>query len=352
MNIGTGIRTGTGTGTGSAPRLGLLVAAGLLALSPAAALAGPCTSTADYMLQACKAGVQDDTHVAAANCINESDIADRAECYEDRESARAEALEECNAQRVARIEVCGLMGEARYDPDFDQQDFQSRFTDPVVINPYLPIKVGNKWRYAGGGEEIRIEVLNRTKLIDDVTCAVVRDTVKIGGVLAEDTYDWFAQKDNGDVWYCGEETAEYEVFKGDRPRLPELVSIEGAFKVDRDGAKAGIVFLGAPTVGAAYRQEFHLGNAEDVVEVLSTTYRYGDVPEFDRLVPKALAQLLCSHGDCVVTRDFTPLSPGSNERKYYARGIGVFLETNVDEGERIQIVACNMDSRCAMLPGP
>lgn len=343
------------SGTGNFASLrwqGRLIAAGVLALGPALASAGPCTATADTMLQACRAEVQDDTLVGQASCINESDNLDRQRCFDDLAEARAESLDQCDAQRGARIEVCGLLGEARYDPEFERADFQSQFTDPVVLNPYLPIKVGNKWRYAGGGEDVSIEVLDRTKRIDEVTCAVVRDTVRIDGVLVEDTDDWFAQGDNGDVWYCGEEVKDYEVFKGDRPRLPELVSIDGSFKADIDGAKPGILVLGTPTVGRAYRQEFHLGNAEDVVEVLSTTYRYGDVPELDELVPKALAQLMCAHGDCLVTRDFTPLEPGVNERKYYARGIGLFLETKPDDNERLQIVACNMDARCTMLPAP
>lgn len=332
------------------PVLGLLVAGGLFA--PAVFAAGACTSTADTMHQACKAEVQDDYLVATAVCMNESDSADRTECYDERVATRRASLHLCNEQKTARIEVCSHVGEGRYDPDFEAEDFQSQFTDPVVQNPYLPIKVGNKWRYRGAGEEINIEVLDRTKLVDDVRCAVVRDVVKVNGVLTEDTFDWFAQGNNGDVWYCGEEVKDYEIFRGDRPLLPELVSIDGSFKADVDGAKPGIVIPGVPRSGTVYRQEFDLGNAEDAVEVLTTTYRYGDDPVLDKLVPRALARLLCAHGDCVVTRDFTPLDPGANERKYYARGIGLFLETKPDDGEHVQLVSCNMDSRCAMLPAP
>ena len=101
-----------------------------------------------------------------------------------------------------------------------------------------------------------------------------------------------------------------------------------------------------------YRQEFSVANAEDVAEVLSISYAFGKDRELDRLVPRKLAELLCSAGDCIVTREFTPLDPGSVERKYYARGIGFFLETNLDTGEVLRLTHCNFDSRCAVLPAP
>jgi hypothetical protein len=37
-------------------------------------------------------------------------------------------------------------------------------------------------------------------------------------------------------------------------------------------------------------------------------------------------------------------------RKYYAPGIGVFLE--VEAGEVNRLVGCNVDPRCATLPQP
>jgi hypothetical protein len=40
------------------------------------------------------------------------------------------------------------------------------------------------------------------------------------------------------------------------------------------------------------------------------------------------------------------------ERKYYARGIGLFLEVNPEDGEIVQLVGCNVDPKCAALPAP
>ncbi|PYT17524.1 MAG: hypothetical protein DMF51_02205 [Acidobacteria bacterium] len=103
-------------------------------------------------------------------------------------------------------------------------------------------------------------------------------------------------------------------------------------------------------VGDVYLEEFSLGNAEDVTEILSTTYSYGHDPVLDEGVPRVLAQRFCA-GNCVVTKNYSLLEPGLFARKYYARGVGTILEVE-NTGEVVQLVSCNFDSRCANLPTP
>ena len=129
------------------------------------------------------------------------------------------------------------------------------------------------------------------------------------------------------------------------------MSIDGSFKAGRDGTKPGIIFLANPTRGTTYREEFSLANAEDVSQIVSTTYRYGTEPTLDKFVPQALARLLC-RGDCVVTDALTAIEPGIVERKYYAPGIGFFLQVRPDSGDVVQLVSCNFDPRCVGLPQP
>jgi len=251
------------------------------------------------------------------------------------------------------VDLCEKLGEDPYDPDFAPENFESdpENVDAGDLNPYLPVAVGNQWILEGGDEVITINVLPKTKLIEGVRCLVVNDLVTEGGVPIEDTNDWFALGRDSSVHYCGEEVRDFETFEGDDPVEPELVSIEGAFKVGREGAKPGILMPATLTVGEVYRQEYAIGEAEDAAEVLSTDYSYGEDPELDELVPQALAELLCD-GDCLVTRDFTPLEPGVFELKYYASGIGVFLEVNPEEGSISQLVDCNVSPKCASLPTP
>ncbi len=350
-------------GSGSAP-LSCLMSVGLIIAAPLAAgvthasviddliaQGKYCSATAQALHQACGHQTQDDYLVAVAVCINESDAQDRAECFEEARATRSEDTALCRDQLAERRDACGELGEERYDPEFEAFRFDRDFTNLTNPNPYFPLGIGNRWEFRSQDQSTVVEVLNRTKLIDDVRCIVVRDVVHEEGKLDEATNDWYAQAKNGNVWYCGEETGTYETIQGDRPQLPELVSIDGSFKAGRDGDKPGIIFRATPTVGEVYIEEASLGNAEDATVVLSVDYAYGKDPVLDQLVPRRLAQYLCA-GNCVVTRNFSMLEPGVFERKYYAPGIGVFLETEPESGEVVRLVKCNVDPRCAALPQP
>jgi hypothetical protein len=310
-----------------------------------------CSSTAWAQFDACRNEVRDDAFTAKAICLNVSDEEEREECFGDAKEERRDADRLCRDQRNARRSLCGELGEGRYDPDFDPADFDDP-RNPGTPNPFFPLGVGSQWKYAGGDETIQIEVLDETKRIEGVDCLVVNDRVEEGGEVTEDTDDWYGLRKDGTIDYCGELSKELETFEDDDPEEPELVSIEGSFKAGRDGDKSGTLFQGAPAVGQVYRQEWSPGNAEDAARVLSTTYGYGADPELDEFVPQALADLLCAAHDCVVTGEFTPISPDGFERKYYARGIGLFLEVDPESGDIVQLVDCNVDPKCAALPTP
>jgi hypothetical protein len=149
---------------------------------------------------------------------------------------------------------------------------------------------------------------------------VVRDTVTLDGLLVEDTFDWFAQDREGNVWYLGEDVTNYD-------EDGEPTDHDGSFEVGVDGAFAGIVMLADPQVGDAYRQEFYPGEAEDLGEVVrageTVSVPFGDFE------------------DVLVTTDWNPLEPEVIEEKYYAPGIGLVYETKVagDTGEGVLIDA-------------
>jgi len=310
-----------------------------------------CSATTHALFSACRNETQDDYFVARAICINTSDSEEREGCLDDAKESLEDGAEECVEVRDARDDLCDRIGEGRYEPDFDPASLDDPRV-PTNPNPFFPIAVGNHWSVSDGNEQIEIEVLDKVKSIDGVLCIVVNDTVYEDGVPVEITDDWFAQRKDGGVMYCGESTAEYEVFEGDDPQDPERVSMDGSFKAGRDGDKPGLLFPGTPRVGDTYRQEWSPANAEDAATVLSTSYSYGHDATLDQGVPPALAQLLCSAGDCVVTAEFSPLSPGGLEHKYFARGIGFFLAVHPRRPGAEQLVGCNFDARCASLPQP
>ena len=340
--------------------LAIVMAIGI-ALSAGNALAGGggqpggkarfCSTTADLLFQACRASSTDDLLVARAKCTNETEKQERNGCFSAAETTQQESTNTCREQRDWRLDACKVVGEGRYDPEFDAADFDDP-KSPSKPNPYFPLAVGNQWEFRLAGQVTNVTVLNETKLIDDVPCIVVHDRVVTNGDLTEDTDDWYAQAKDGNTWYCGEETAVFESFAGDQPRKAELVSIDGSFKAGRDGDQPGIIFQASPKQGQAYLEEFSLANAEDVTVILTTSYAFGRSAELDRFVPRALAERFCSAGDCVVTNNFSLLEPNVFGHKYYARGIGVFLELDPDTGEVEQLVQCNFDARCAGLPKP
>jgi len=197
-----------------------------------------------------------------------------------------------------------------YAPDLDPAEFVD-----VIDNPYLPLVPGMRWVYEGEEdgetERVEVEVLDETRVIEGITATVVRDTVHVDGELAEDTYDWYAQDQEGNVWYLGEDTHEYED--------GEVVNAEGAWEYGTDGALPGIVMLAQPEVGDAYRQEYYEGEAEDMGEVLE--------------VGVTLELEIGSYEDVLVTQDWNPLEPDVIEEKSYAPGVGLIHEAKVAGGE-------------------
>ena len=108
---------------------------------------------------------------------------------------------------------------------------------------------GTQWTYReldtdGTELAVIVTVTDQTKEIaNGITARVVRDTVMDDGELVEDTFDWYAQDDEGNVWYLGEDTAEFE--------NGEIVSTEGSFEAGVDGALPGIVGASPPGTGDA-----------------------------------------------------------------------------------------------------
>ena len=203
---------------------------------------------------------------------------------------------------------------------FDPCDFGNESID----NPYFTLTLGTTFTYEGeaeeGTEEINIVVTNETKEILGVTATVVRDTVTLDGELIEDTFDWFAQDKEGNVWYLGEDTKEYE--------NGEVVTTEGSWEAGVDGAEAGIVMLTNPQVGDTYRQEWYPGQAEDAAEVVSLNEEV--------TVPFG------TFTNCLQTREFSTLEPELNEYKYYCTAVGaVTLEVVIDSGERVELIDSN-----------
>ena len=184
-----------------------------------------------------------------------------------------------------------------------------------IDNPYWPMAPGSRWVYRetdaeGGEQRVVVTVTEDTRRISGIEARVVHDVVTEDGQLVEDTYDWYAQDADGNIWYLGEDTKEYEDGK--------VKSTEGSWEAGVDGAQPGILVPARPEPGMKYRQEYLEGEAEDAGEVLSVdekaTVPYGS---FDHVL---------------LTKDYTPLEPDLLEHKFYAPEVGPVLALTVAGG--------------------
>ena len=196
------------------------------------------------------------------------------------------------------------------DVTLDPADFTTEIT-----NPYWPMAPGDRWTYretdgSGDVQKVEVTVTDRTRTIAGIEARIVRDVVSQDGELVEDTSDWYAQDADGNVWYLGEDTAEYENGK--------VMTREGSWEHGVNGALAGVIVPAEPQPGLSYREEYYKGHAEDAAEALALdAVMKVPVGFFDGLLQ---------------TRNFSPLEPTTVEEKFYARDIGPVATVAVSGG--------------------
>jgi len=200
------------------------------------------------------------------------------------------------------------------------------------VSTYFPQAVGTTYIYWAETEDelIRDEITITfdTKVILGVTCTVVYDVEWVSPdeglnwYKTEETYDWYAWDNDGNVWYFGEDTVEYSF---DEYWNPAGSSNEGSWEAGVDGALPGIVMPADPMTGMCYQQEYYEGEAEDMGKVL-------------RLDVDVSIDLNDYEG-CLKTKEWTPLDPGTVEHKYYAPGVGlVYIEELKEKTVKVELI--------------
>jgi hypothetical protein len=206
-------------------------------------------------------------------------------------------------------------------PDFEA----AGFTNPSAIdNTYLPLIPGTTLTYEAetddGVETTITEVLTTTRVVDGVECVVFHDQVFLDGLIIEDTSDWFAQDDEGNVWYMGEEVINYEY--DDEGNVS--TNNDGAWEAGVDDALPGIVMWADPEAGRSYYQEYYEDEAEDLGLVVAVgvgvELKNGDTYE-----------------DCLQVLDWNPLDPAVLEYKYFAPGVGLVKEEVVGGDQTVEL---------------
>jgi len=243
--------------------------------------------------------------------------------------------------------------------DIDFED--AVFTNPLIIdNDFLPMEVGTVQIYkaegADGCEVNVVTVTNSTKTItiagnDPIEVRVVEDLAyeddECNGAdpdeLVEKTFDWFGQDDANNVWYFGEETFNCEP----NPTPPPAVVCtlgDGSWEAGQDIAgvghiaEPGIIMLADPDNGDQYHQEFYKGFAEDQAKVTGLSVKV--------ILEREDAIELAPDANCIKTKEWSPLSPGHTEQKYYCEDIGLVA---VDEhhGKELRFELVDPDAGAA-----
>jgi len=224
---------------------------------------------------------------------------------------------------IVVIAIVGVIfiSSKEYNPIINPSNFVS-----IINNPYYTLTPGTSYTYQSetkdGIEKNILVVTNKTKQIMEVTTIEVWDRVWLNDQLIEETYDWYAQDKEGNVWYFGEDAKEYA--------NGVVVSTEGSWEAGVDGAKPGIIMKANPKIGDSYRQEYYKGEAEDMADVVS--------------LGETVTVPFGTFKNCLKTRDWSKIDPTLNEYKYYSTDVaGVVLEVIVDSGERVELVNVTVD---------
>ena len=206
----------------------------------------------------------------------------------------------------AREQMSSISERKITDVNFNPGNFSN---STLLTNNYFPYRIGRKYIFEGetpdGLERTEIQRIDAVKVVNGINVAVIRDIVWVDDILEEDTRDWFAQDDDGNVWYMGEEVDNYN---------PDgtIHDHEGAWEAGVNGAIAGIIMLADPEPGDSYQQEFTEGTAEDEAKVVALGLTV-QVP-------------FNTYFNCLKTKEWTDLEKGSIDYKFYAPGMGLVKE--------------------------
>src|SRR2546425_5868221 len=159
-------------------------------------------------------------------------------------------------------------------------------------------------------------VLGKTRKVAGVEVLVLEEKVFANDELIERALDFFAQHEDGTVYYFWELVDNYENGK--------IVDHDGSWLAGKNGAEPGIVTPADPFVGQTFNQENAPGVAEDQSRVLA----------LDENVKTPAGKFK----GCAKFEDTNPLdSPPTTEFKWFCPGVG--LVRDVDAEGFIELVS-------------
>lgn len=201
-------------------------------------------------------------------------------------------------------------GGNEYTTSFRAEDctFNSTGRNPFFIlepNYQLVLETGPE---AAEEANLTITVLNETREVNGTETRVLEERETSGGQLTEVSRNFFAVcEETNSVFYFGEEVDEYENGR--------IVAHRGAWLAGEDANRPGIIMPGTILLGARYHQEIAPDVAMDRAEIVG--------------MGQVIQTPAGDFTDTLITQETTALEPDELELKYYAAGIGLLQEEDL-----------------------
>lgn len=191
--------------------------------------------------------------------------------------------------------------------DFDPSNFDN---STVITNKWMPMQPGTQWAYEGtavdeeGNEfdrRIEFTVTDLTKEIAGVNTVVAWIVDYNDGEVIEKEVAFYAQDNDGNVWYLGEHPEEFE----DGKFIDAPTWIAGV-----EDAKPGIKMMAEPKVGTpSYYQGW------------GPAVEWSDYGRIDKMGEETCVPVDC-YQDVMVIAESSLGEVGAAQFKYYAAQVG------------------------------
>jgi hypothetical protein len=194
-------------------------------------------------------------------------------------------------------------------PTFNAGNFTG---NPVPTNPYFPVVEGEVRQYVGApaDEQFTFLGLGVGPTILGIKTFVIKDSAVEGGLLVEETFDYYAQDKSGNVWYFGEDVTN---FIYDRDGNLISTNNSSAWRAGVNGALPGYVMPASLAVGFNYYQEH--APADSALDE-GTTFE---------IVPNMTVGGQ-TYTNVIKVLETTDLDQHARGFKYYAAGVGLIKE--------------------------
>lgn len=199
-------------------------------------------------------------------------------------------------------------------PAFDAGNFTG---NPVVTHSYFPVVEGQVRTYQGApaDEQFILTGVGAGPTILGVKTFSVRDRAFEDGRIVEDTFDYYAQDRQGNVWYFGEDVTNYHYDKDGTLTGTDNAS---AWRAGANGALPGYIMPASLEIGFNYYQEH--APADDALDQATTT----------AILP-SLAVAAGTFSNVLQVLETSEIEKSARGFKYYAPGVGLIKE---EEGLR------------------